>query len=220
MTKYDPGYFRILNGFLSLKRAKIFALSQGIANIYINNGFPSNRVFVIPNGVNDTKFRFNEYCQYADRSLYLGKIEPRKNQYLYHNIKSLYFAGPIVDYRYNGSNYLGPFSKDYLYNHLTDFGNLLLSSDGEAHALVCLEALSSGLGIVVSEYAAANLDRSKPFIDVIPVPYINNTEYVESVMLSNRETSISMRNEIRQYALDNFSWENIITKYYIPAINK
>lgn len=219
-SKYDPGYFRILNGFLSLKRAKIFALSEGIANVYIDQGFPIDKTYVIPNGVNESKFEFNPTCKFPDKSLYLGKIEPRKNQYLYHNIESLYFAGPVVDYRYNNHNYLGPFSKEYLYSNLTNYGNLVLISSGEAHALVCMEALAAGLGVVVSEHAMAHLDIFEPFIDAIPDSEIHNIECVEYVINANRNKSVTMRQDIRDYAIRKFSWDNIISKYYLPAISK
>ena len=45
---------------------------------------------------------------------------------------------------------------------------LVLLSDGEAHPLVCLEAFAAGLGVVISQWAAANLDLDKDFITVIP----------------------------------------------------
>ena len=93
-------------------------------------------------------------------------------------------------------------------------------SDGEAHPLVCMEAMVSGLGLVLSEYATANLDLSKPFIDVIPENRINDFGYVESVIIENRKKSLSMRAEIRKYALDNFKWEHVVKDIYLPTVEK
>ena len=135
-----------------------------------------------------------------------------------HDITSLHFAGNIADGRYNKNNYLGEWSKEHLYENLTDYANLVLLSDGEAHPLVCLEAMSAGLGLVLSEWATANLDLSLPFIDVIPEDKISDKDYVESIIKSNREKSITMRNGIRQYVIDNFSWENIVKNHYLPNI--
>jgi hypothetical protein len=42
----------------------------------------------------------------------------------------------------------------------------VLLSDGEAHSLVIMEALAAGLGVVVSEFATANLCLAKEFITV------------------------------------------------------
>jgi len=76
-----------------------------------------------------------------------------------------------------------------------------------------MEAMSAGLGLVISEFATANLDLSLPFIDVIPENMINDIGYVESIIRKNRETSIKMRNDIREYAIRNFSWNKIIMDY-------
>jgi hypothetical protein len=212
------GYGRIFDGFLKMKKGRIFALSQGIADVYIRNGFDSNRVSVVPNGVRDDLFLFSEKCKYEDSSIYLAKIDYRKRQHLFHNIENLYFAGNIADTQYNMNNYLGEWSKSYLYDNLTNYANLVLLSDGEAHPLVCMEAMSAGLGLVISEYASANLDLNKPFIDVIPEDRIGDIEYVKYIIAKNRNVSVNMRKDIRKYALDNFSWYNIIKNYYLPTV--
>ena len=63
--------------------------------------------------------------------------------------------GNNADTRFDiSTRWLQEWSKDKLYNELTDYGNLVLLSDGEAHPLVCLEAFAAGLGVVVSEWAA------------------------------------------------------------------
>lgn len=221
-NRYDFYYNRIMSGFVSMKKGKIFALSPSIAEQYRKRGFDESRLRVIPNGVRDDLFKFEEVCEYPERSMYLAKIEPRKRQYLYQNIDNLYFAGNNIESRFDvqNSNYLGEWSKEQLYNNLTKYANLVLLSDGEAHPLVCLEAMSVGLGLVVSEWATANLDLSLPFIDVIPESKISDIEYVSNVIKNNREKSVTMRTEIRKYVIDNFSWERIVNDYYIPNIKK
>jgi len=104
-------------------------------------------------------------------------------------------------------------------NDLTDYGNLVLLSDGEAHSLVLMKALAAGLGIVISEFATANLDLDREFIDVIPEEKINDIEYIENIISKNREYSISHREEILEYS-KNFEWSNIIENYYLPNIEK
>ena len=217
-NRYDGYYNVIMNGFVNMRKSKIFALSPSIAEKYKKFGFDESRLKVVPNGVRDDLFKFEETCKYVDKSICLAKVESRKRQYLLHDINSLHFAGNIADSRYNKNNYLGEWSKEYLYENLTDYANLVLLSDGEAHPLVCLEAMSAGLGLVLSEWATANLDLSLPFIDVIPESKISDKDYVESIIKSNREKSITMRNEIRQYVIDNFSWENIVKNHYLPNI--
>ena len=108
-------------------------------------------------------------------------------------------------------------SKEYLYSNLTDFSNLVLLSDGEAHPLVCMEALAAGLGIVISECAAANLDLNMPFIDVISEKDVYNIEYVSKIIAKNREISNEMRKEIREYSL-KFDWKNVVENIYVPTV--
>jgi glycosyltransferase involved in cell wall biosynthesis len=61
--------------------------------------------------------------------------------------------------------------------------------------------------------AAANLDRSKPFISVVPDDKIEDIDYVREKVVENRQISIKMRKEIREYAREHFSWDNVVDKY-------
>jgi glycosyltransferase involved in cell wall biosynthesis len=220
--KYGPYYNHILNGFLSMRKTRIFALSEEISRVYTRHGFDPNRVSVVPNGARCDLFNFLDECLNPNSSIYLAKIEPRKRQYMFQGIPGLYFAGNVCDARFSTSShsYLGEFDKDQLYADLTKYANLVLLSDGEAHPLVCLEAMSAGLGLVVSEFAANNLDTTLPFIDVIPESKIHDIEYVSFVIDENRKVSTTMRKEIREYAEANFSWETIVRDRLLPAINK
>lgn len=217
--RYDNYYNVIFNAFIN-QNANIFALSEGIKNIYIKAGISPNKIFVVPNGVRTDLFRYSKECKLKDSSIYLAKIDFRKRQTFFQDIPNLYFVGNISDKNFRSRNYLGEWSKEYLYNNLTDYANLVLLSDGEAHPLVCMEAMISGLGLVISEASTANLDVSKEFIDVIPENKITNIGHIMSVIEKNRCKSISMRDEIKRYAIDSFSYENIINRYYIPSLNK
>ena len=107
-----------------------------------------------------------------------------------------------------------------LYKKLTHYGNLVLLSDGEADPLVVKEALNAGLGIVISECAQANLDITLPFIDVIPDDKRDDISYVEEVINDNRKRSIPLRQQIKEYANNEFSWDVIIDKYCNLCIYK
>ena len=215
------GYIKILNNFAAVA-PNIIALSPGIANVYSQLGFNPERLFVVHNGARGDLFRFDVGCEYPLKSLYLGKIEPRKRQYIFQNIPNLFYAGNHVDGRFNISNerYLGEWTKDYLYDNLTKYANLALLSDGENHPLVCLEAMMAGLGVVASEFAVSNLDTSLPFIDVISESQITNTTYVNDVLAKNREVSVNMRQDIRDYAEANFRWDVVVENRYLDVVDK
>ena len=214
------GYVNIFKLFQDHK-PNIFCLSENIKKVYkFFAEIPEEKLYINPNGVNSSLFKKTDEPKYPDRSIYLAKVDYRKRQHLFQSIDSLWYAGNIADSRFDtNKNYLGEWDKDTLHEELTNYRNLVLLSDGEAHSLVLMEALAAGLGIVISEFATANLDLDKEFIDVIPENKINDIEYIESVIIKNREYSISHRQDILEYS-KNFEWSNIIENYYLPNIEK
>ena len=214
------GYINVANEFQRIK-PNIFCLSEGIKKVYnVMFDIPKEKTWVTPNGVNTDAFEYVEDPTHPDRSIYLAKIDYRKRQHLFQSIESLWFAGNIADDRFNTKkNYLGEWSKDKLFNELTEYGNLVLLSDGEAHPLVCMEALAAGLGVVVCEWGKANLDTDKEFITIIPENKINDVDYVEQKIIENREYSVQHRDEIREYGL-TFDWKNVLAEHYIPAVEE
>lgn len=209
-------YRHIFEGFKSIAdKSKICCLSKEIKQFYIEHGYSAHNLKITPNGAREDLFNFNKQCLYPDKSICLALIEPRKRQVRCRTYEeNIYFAGRISDGAFQqDSFYLGEWSKQEVYEHLTDYANLILLSDGEADPLVTKEALMAGLGVVVSEHAAANLDATQPFINIIPDSQIDNTTYVKSIISKNREYSIRNRDKIRTYAVDNFSWKNLTKKY-------
>ena len=214
------GYVNIANAFATIK-PKIFCLSEGIKKVYqVLMDIPEERLLVSPNGVNCKSFKVVDDPSLSDRSIYLAKIDYRKRQHLFQSIDSLWYAGNFADDRFNTSkNYLGEWSKETLHNNLTEYGNLVLLSDGEAHPLVCMEAFAAGLGVVVTEWGKANLDVDKKFITVIPEKHIHDLEFVEYEIVKNRVYSVQHRDEILEYA-QTFDWKNVIQNTYLPNVNK
>ena len=216
--KMFGGYTNVANEFMRIK-PNVFCLSEGIEKVY-NVMFNVPNTFVTPNGVNVDEFNFVSDPEHPDRSIYLAKVDYRKRQHLFQSIDSLWYAGNIADDRFNTKkNYLGEWSKDRLYNELTEYGNLVLLSDGEAHPLVCMEALVAGLGVVVCEWGKANLDTTKEFITVIPEDKIEDISYVEEQIIKNREYAVDHRDEIREYGLQ-FDWVKVIEKHYLPNVKE
>jgi len=214
------GYINVAKEFQRLKPV-VFCLSEGIKKVYnVMFDVPKENTYVTPNGVNLDRFRRSMDPEYPDRSLYLAKIDYRKRQHLFQSIDSLWYAGNLADNRFDtDKNYLGEWSKDTLYEQLTDYGNLVLLSDGEAHPLVCMEALAAGLGVVVCEWGKANLDLDKEFITVIPEDKINDIDFVEDAIIKNREYSVNHREEIIEYS-KKFEWKEVLRNHYIPSVEK
>ena len=193
----------------------INAISKEIKDIYIRYGFPQEKINVIHNGSREDQFKFIENPNKGGKSIYIAKIEKRKRQYKYQNIDNIDFVGNYDNSSFdvNNANYIGHWNKNKLYNNLSNYGNLILLSDGEADPLVVKEGLIAGLGVVISECASANLDLTKDYIDVIPNDKLDDMEYITDIIEKNRKKSLEMRKEIREYGLNTFSWKNVIDEY-------
>lgn len=217
MGDYRP---RVFDQFKAIK-PNVFGLSGDINSIYDYLAeIPTNKLYLNPNGVMLENFKVTDSPKFSDRSIYLAKIDHRKRQFLFQSIDSLWYAGNIAENRFDQSkNYLGEWSKEHLYQNLTEYGNLVLLSDGEAHPLVCMEAFAAGLGVVISQWATANLDLDKKFISVIPEDKIADTSFIEKTIIENRKYSIEHRQEILDYAKE-FEWCTILKKHYLPNIEK
>jgi len=214
--KSDEYYRNIFLPTINLQNYyDLIVLSKEIADVYIANGFNKSKIKILRNGAREDVFRYSLEPKYHNKSICIGKIEFRKSQYKYQQIDSIDFAGNYHNSPFDKSNpnYLGEWNKETLYNTLTEYGNLILLSDGEADPLVIKEALIAGLGVVVSEYAKANLDLEKPYITVIPDSKLNDIEFVKQQIELNREICKKERENIRAYGLEVFSWKNIINEY-------
>lgn len=201
-------------------KIQLNALSSTIVEIYKSYGY-NGKLFILQNGAREDLFNYVDIPTNGNKSVYVAKIEDRKRQYKYQCINGIDFVGNYHDSTFdiNNPNYLGEWDKPSLYKNLTEYGNLILLSGGEADPLVTKEALIAGLGLVLSEVSCANLDLTKAYITIIPNEKLDDIEYIDEEIKKNREYSINHRDEIREYALANFSWESIIKKY-IDNINQ
>jgi len=180
-------------------------------------------VNIIPNGVDIDRFAgAGTGTPVLPASIYLAKVAPIKRQALLQRAGiNCFFAGPIQDPSFDSSdpNYLGNWTEEEVNENLPRFSNLVLLSEMELQPLVCLEALAAGLGLVISECAAQNLDTSKPWIKVIDEEELKDISYVNNCITENAKLALSCRDEIREYA-SRFSWKNIIKNEYIPMLQK
>jgi len=214
---YFQGIFMYVIHQRENSRLWLNVISNEIASLYARYGFPRERIRVMRNGARDDLFLFTMEPIHGDRSIYLGKVETRKGQWKYQSIPEIDFVGNYHDSPFNRSSkaYKGEWSKDKLYEEMTEYGNLVLLSSGEADPLVVKEALVAGLGVVVSECASANLDISleRPWITIIPNARLDDLEYVAARIKENRDVAQVARAEIREYGLKKFGWSKILKEY-------
>lgn len=211
------GYDKIFNWIVDQTDHYNFCLSDKDLNAYKSKGANQNNLLRLGLGAQHREFKFNTVCEKPDISLYMAKIEQRKRQWIYQSIDNIEFVGRYTNsttFNKNNKNYIGEWTTKQKHKNVTKYANLVLLSNGEnGTPLVIKEALVSGLGIVCSKYSAYDLDDSLPFIDVLDDQEMNDLDYVKNVLEKNRIISISMRNDIREYGIKNFSWQKIVDDY-------
>jgi glycosyltransferase involved in cell wall biosynthesis len=212
--KHMQYFYTIFKHVLECPTMHILAISEPIRQVYIRHGYPKEKIQVLHNGARSDLFTYTVDPLKKERSIYLGKVEMRKKQYLYQTIMSIDFVGNYHDSSFDlgHPHYLGEWTKDTLYQEMGHYGNLVLLSDGEADPLVVKEALMCGLGVVLSDCSSSNL-ATKEFITIIPDHQLNNIDFVEKEIIRNREISLSKRQEIREYGQSIFSWSAILDRY-------
>lgn len=214
---WDGGYHQIFKDMADCKG--IIALSPEIEAFYRDN-YDNEFITHLRNGTTIEKFRFNPNGN--GRILYLGKVEPRKRQsWIAKNCPGLPidFVGPVVDNTFQPQGYqryLGSWTKEQVYNNLTDYSVLLLISGGEAAPLVVPEALAAGVSVVVNKESSANL----PISDTYNGYGILSDDNPETLL---RELNFALtfnpkvRSNIRAWAKAHFDW-SVIAQDYIRII--
>jgi glycosyltransferase involved in cell wall biosynthesis len=218
----QDGYDDIFNFIIKNNKYYVFCISKKDYDTFLKNGANEDLLILSENGANHKRFTFTKNPQNPQRSIYLGQIYHRKKQWLYQDIPCIDFVGKIMGQTpFNvNKNYLGEWSDEYKRQHFTNYGNLVLLSDGEnGTPLVVKEAMINGLGVVISKYAAHDLTDDLPYVTVIPDDKLDDISYIKEKIEENREISLSMRDEIREYAISNFSWESLV-KLYVKNIEK
>lgn len=221
---WDPNYYNIYKELQ--KCPNLISLSVETDFFFRVNRIsdqkePYPNQYILRNGTTVNKFRFAE--EGNGKCLILGKIEARKyqgfcNQYCPTHLE---FAGPkVMDFVPTKDNkYIGTMTKKEVYENLTNYSALMLLSLGECAALVIPEALASGLSVIVSKEAAANLPHLLPFITVLDLQDPQLPNNLHQITLNVIEQNKHMRKAIRLFAEGYFSWD-VIVKDYINILEQ
>mgnify|MGYP001168335834 CR=1 FL=1 len=205
----QDGFTNIFDFMVSNKTSINFVLAKKDYQYLLEEGAIENKLYLLENGVSTENFEFSNNPMNKSRTIYLGKISDRKGQHKYCKLENIDIVGP-------GGNILlnwkGEWTREDVYSKLSQYGNLLLLSKGEADPLVVKEALMCGLGVVVNESSAKNLSQEK-FITIINDNNMDDLLMVQEAIEYNRKISITMREEIRKYAESKFGWNHLIKKY-------
>ncbi len=218
MWRYD-GYNSIVESYTKNKEFNIFASSQNDINVFIEHGANESNCWLSRLGIDSKSYQYDEEPAY-DKTLCFSQICDRKRQYIIQNIEDIDFIGRKENGRFaNNKYYKGEYSRQKLNSEITKYSNfILLSSTENTTPLAVKEALVCGLGVVVSESVAVELDETQEFIDVIPENKIEDLEYLRGIMEKNKIYSVKNREKIREYGINTFSLDSIIQNEYIPKL--
>jgi len=218
MWIYD-NYKQIINSYTKNNNFVIFASSKNDIKTFIEYGATSENCWLNRIGINHLSYDFEPQQTY-DRTLSFSQICDRKRQYLIQNFDNIDFIGRLENGKFsNLKNYKGEYKRDKLNSEITKYSNfVLLSSVENTTPLVVKEALTCGLGVVVSESVAVELDETQEFVDVIPENKIEDLEYLKSIIEKNKIYSVENREKIREYGVNTFSLDCIIQNEYIPKL--
>ena len=191
-------------------------LSPPIAALYRRHGY-AGFLGVVRNAVETECFRMADVGN--GRAICLGRVCVRKRQaWLAEVVRGrvpVDFVGPHRAHEPFAENdearYLGEWSKDAVYERLTEYSCLVLLSKAENAPKVVIEGLAAGLSVVVNEASAANL-TNEPFITVL-----DDEERRGNVINSAIEQAIAdnaaLRPTIRAYAKHYFDYARVLDHY-------
>ena len=169
----------------------------------------ASHCFLLENGITSDLFTFHQSPVNYSKTIYLGKISERKNQHKYCYLNNIDIIGPGGE---GLKNWKGSWKRHDVHDKLSSYGNMLLLSNGAADPLVVKEALICGLGLVVNESSAKNLEK-KPFITIIPEDKIDDFTFIQNQIDNNRKISIKLRSEIKKYGEEKYGFDNLINNY-------
>jgi hypothetical protein len=221
LLKHTPDdYDNIFLFLLQQRKYYNFVLADKDMVTFIECGADKRFLKKIKNGINSEAFEFKQHPIY-DKTVYLGKITQRKNQAKYQMIESIDFIGNCDDTSFDTTriNYLGEWTREQINKELTNYANLLLISEGEADPLVVKEALIAGLGVVINQSSAENLDKTKDFITIVEDNKVNDMEYIKEKIQENKRISIEKRSAVREYGIVMFDIK-VEVDNYLRTINE
>ena len=204
-------------------------------NLHLKLGQNKKKIIIIPHGVNANfkyKFRKNRQNKILE-FVYYSRIHPSKNLHkiihlwkkkeiskyanlnIYGEIEDLnYFNQLKRDINYKSISYRGLIKKNYQ-NELSKYDVFIHPSNSENFGIVVLEALSSGLYLVLNKKLPWNHLANKGFVSFTN---FNKNEILSIIKdFNNKKVSfqnIKYKKNRLNFVKKLYSWEIIVKSYY------
>jgi glycosyltransferase involved in cell wall biosynthesis len=209
-TEQYGAYNAIFHAMCKNETHSICAISKKDYEVFKAFALHPEKVFYTPNGSSPIP-PLTRPGIYAEKSIYIAKIEPRKKQHVYCCLPNLDFYGKCDDSFRFCPSYKGEKDHDELLLLLREYGSLVLLSDGESDPLVIKEALMAGIPVVTNIHSGMT---EMPFIDIIPEDKLMDMSYIQCVLEKSRQKD---RTGIREYA-SQFEWKKVVKEYVATIV--
>jgi glycosyltransferase involved in cell wall biosynthesis len=204
-TSQYGGYDSIFHALCQNDTHFLCAISKKDYDVFKTFSLHPEKVLYTPNGTAPI-LPLDRPGLYLDKSIYIGKVEPRKKQNVYKCLPNLDFYGKCEDKTFRSLPcYKGEMEHGALMLLLREYGSLVLLSDGESDPLVLKEALMAGLPIVTTH----NMPYL-PFVFRIPDDRLEDMDYIQEILEKSRVPCQG----VREYA-SQFSWEKVVKDYIL-----
>ena len=221
------GYSPIFDYMIRQTDCMNFVLAEKDANVLRQFGARPETIRIMKIGVKCGYFQYQPTATLesesesggVEKTIYLGKITPRKNQAKYQSLVGVDFVGDCEDtgFQQGSRNYLGPWTREQIYRDLTKYANLLLISQGEADPLVIKEALVSGLGVVTNRgcFEPPPNEEIPDFITILEEDSskLGDLEYIREKIEENKRICRGKRELIRAYGIRHFDMDVVMEEY-------
>jgi hypothetical protein len=219
------GYSPIFDYMIRQTDCINFVLAEKDAKVLLQFGARPENIRLMKNGVQSSSFQYQPTATFesesgeVEKTIYLGKITPRKNQAKYQSLIGVDFVGDYEDSNFNhGSrNYLGAWTRGQIHRDLTKYVNLLLISQGEADPLVIKEALVAGLGVVTNQgcFEPPKNEEIPDFITILEEDSskLGDLEYIQQKIEENKQICRGKRDLIRAYGIRHFDMDVVMEEY-------
>jgi len=217
---YYKMYYKNINGF------HIFRDNNNLLNA-IKSIFKTKYNMVLPNGI-DTSLFYPDYNiknkklkLFFVASLKYGKgldillplIDKFNNNELEFHIAG---TGPMENEIKNRNNiiYHGVLTNDELSKLYRECDLFIYPSHNDTYSLVTLEALSSGLYVLCSDYLKGNFDDfNNKYLEYLPLD-VNIWYNKINEIIKNRNIINHNKNDEYNYVKNNYDWKIISKKFY------
>lgn len=205
-------------------RAYIGCSSKLAFDFLIQSGFNKNRLCLMLAGVKAALVDFSPVARFERKSLCFGIMDSNLRCADLMGYEDIDCFEPLRDsLRRRESSaakclkqmraFKGMWGQAEACRKMQQYANLVALNQHDVAPFIVSYALAAGLGLVVSEAMAANVDLAKPFIQLVPESRMHDRQFIRAKIEDNREICVTMRREIRRYAVERFDWGGLAKTY-------